>query len=1088
MKQLLFLLSTLLILHASPAAATPAPVPQTGQTLCYNSSVTVIPCAGTGQDGDLQTGVVWPNLRFTDNSLANLADLTVTDNLTGLIWTKDANAPGPAACGPATAKIWQSALDYAACLNTYSYLGYDDWRVPSVRELGSLVDALRYSPSLPVGHPFTAVQSRNYWSSTSVNTTSVWRVDMGVGYVGSGDKILTNYVWPVRSGQTAVVPALTPKTGQTVSYAARDDGALQPGVAWPSPRFSDNLDGTVTDNLTDLTWLKTANCFGSKYWSDALTDANSLTSGSCGLSDDSTVGDWHLPNKNELWSLVDYGRSNPALLAGHPFSNVQGSYYWSGTTYADGTGYAWLVGIYSGDVDYVYKFDNFYVWPVRSGQFWSLDSLTLSIIATDYGNVAVGMTAAPRQVRLKNSGTLPVAITAITLTGADPAQFSVAPGGNMPCSSLTPVLAAGTSCTMAVSARPTTSGAKNANLTVATAGGSQDIPLTVTAYSTVTGTVLDMATGLPLAGATVTLSSTPVVTTGATGTYSFGQLPDGTYSITVSKTGYQPVTVSNLSVSSSASGISTVRLPTIGTLNMPAQTPAPANLTQAYSYYTRVTGGTWPYTFSLAEGSLPLPAGITLNTATGELTGTPTTAGQYDFSIGVRDTANVNAEVALSLNVAAPLRIVTAVLPAGEATSAYTATISKTGGSGSVTFAVTNGALPTGLTLNGTSGVISGTPTTTGSTGFMITASDAAGRTAATYFTITIAPTLTITTTRLNDTLVGSAYSQALTGIGGQPPYSWEIVSGTLPSGLTLNLASGAISGTATVAGSPSITFGLRDVSTRLVTKALTLNVVNPVSLVSSVPNAIVGSSYTQALVSGGLAPFSCSISSGNLPAGLTLNSTTCVISGLPTIPGLVNFDSTVSDSTWPTPQSGSKSLSIRTLPATYTLSADITGSGSGSVHSSPVTDISCIKGISASCSALFATGSVVTLTATADSSSSTFGGWSNACATVPCAITMNGNKTATATFTLAPRIKLALAATSGYDTLPLAYGSAASTIFALEGLFAGGWTLGGSKDIILKGGYLADYGPVRNGFTTVGSKLTITNGSLRVDGVKVSQ
>jgi hypothetical protein len=195
-----------------------------------------------------------------------------------------------------------------------------------------------------------------------------------------------------------------------------------------------------------------------------------------------------------------------------------------------------------------------------------------------------------------------------------------------------------------------------------------------------------------------------------------------------------------------------------------------------------------------------------------------------------------------------------------------------------------------------------------------------------------------------------------------------------------------------------------------------------------------------------------------------------------------------VSDSTWPTPQSGSKSLSIRTLPATYTLSTDITGSGSGSVHSSPVTDISCIKGSSAGCSALFATGSVVTLTATADSSSSTFGGWSNACAAVPCAITISGNKIATATFTLAPRIKLALAAVSGYDTLPLAYGSATSTIFALEGLFAGGWTLGGSKDIILKGGYLADYGTVRNGFTTVGSKLTISNGSLRVDGVKVSQ
>jgi hypothetical protein len=124
-------------------------------------------------------------------------------------------------------------------------------------------------------------------------------------------------------------------------------------------------------------------------------------------------------------------------------------------------------------------------------------------------------------------------------------------------------------------------------------------------------------------------------------------------------------------------------------------------------------------------------------------------------------------------------------------------------------------------------------------------------------------------------------------------------------------------------------------------------------------------------------------------------------------------------------------------------------------------------------------------LTATADSSTSTFGGW-DVCNVNPCDITISGNKTATASFTLAPRSKLDLAATSGYDSLPLAYGSAVSTIFALEGLFTGEWALDGGKDITLKGGYLADYGPVRNGFTTVGGKLTVSTGSLRVDGVNV--
>ena len=144
-------------------------------------------------------------------------------------------------------------------------------------------------------------------------------------------------------------PAPTPKTGETTSYAARDDGALQPGVAWPAPRFVDNANGSVTDNLTGLTWLKDANCFGSQTWDNALAKANTLASGACSLGDGSEAGDWHLPNKNELWSLVDYGHSSPSLPAGHPFTSVQSSYYWSGSTYADSTNFAWFVNMYYRD-------------------------------------------------------------------------------------------------------------------------------------------------------------------------------------------------------------------------------------------------------------------------------------------------------------------------------------------------------------------------------------------------------------------------------------------------------------------------------------------------------------------------------------------------------------------------------------------------------------------------------------------------------------------------------------------------------------------------------------------------------------------
>jgi len=157
------------------------------------------------------------------------------------------------------------------------------------------------------------------------------------------------------------------KTGQTTSYAAGDDGDLQKGVAWPNPRFTDNGDGTVTDNLTGLIWLKNANCDGLNNWADALTYCANLASGSCGLTDGSVAGEWRLPNVKEMQSLIDFGYYNPALPSGHPFTGVQSSYYWSGSTYASTPISAWGVYIYYGRVGYYENFNYGYVWPVRGG-------------------------------------------------------------------------------------------------------------------------------------------------------------------------------------------------------------------------------------------------------------------------------------------------------------------------------------------------------------------------------------------------------------------------------------------------------------------------------------------------------------------------------------------------------------------------------------------------------------------------------------------------------------------------------------------------------------------------------------------------
>lgn len=168
--------------------------------------------------------------------------------------------------------------------------------------------------------------------------------------------------------------APVPRTGQSDCFdqdgveinctGTGQDGEYKQGVKWPDPRFTDNSDGTVRDNLTGLIWLKDANCFGERMWQEALDDCNNLSAGWCGPS----AGDWRLPNRFELESLLDISQYSPALPTEHPFVNVQYDDYWSSSTYAWTTKTsAWSVYLDSGDIDDNRKSDSGHVWPVRSG-------------------------------------------------------------------------------------------------------------------------------------------------------------------------------------------------------------------------------------------------------------------------------------------------------------------------------------------------------------------------------------------------------------------------------------------------------------------------------------------------------------------------------------------------------------------------------------------------------------------------------------------------------------------------------------------------------------------------------------------------
>ena len=184
-----------------------------------------------------------------------------------------------------------------------------------------------------------------------------------------------------------------PKTGQTTCYqhafphpiipcaGTGQDGEFQKGIAWPIPRLTDNLNGTVTDNLTGLVWLKNANCLtGKKTRAEAINFAKILYDGlglpfamlDCGLSDGSTAGQWRVPNRFELESLLDLSRYNPALPLGHPFTNVQNNYYWTSSFFAwtADLGVGWGVQMGHGMVDprdWENEEDQCYVWLVRDG-------------------------------------------------------------------------------------------------------------------------------------------------------------------------------------------------------------------------------------------------------------------------------------------------------------------------------------------------------------------------------------------------------------------------------------------------------------------------------------------------------------------------------------------------------------------------------------------------------------------------------------------------------------------------------------------------------------------------------------------------
>ncbi len=461
-----------------------------------------------------------------------------------------------------------------------------------------------------------------------------------------------------------------------------------------------------------------------------------------------------------------------------------------------------------------------------------------------------------------------------------------------------------------------------------------------------------------------TAYSTSLTATGGTAPYTWsvasGALPvglslsssSGQISGTPSQAGSSSFTV-QVTDSSSPAQTATEQLSiTVAAAATPLQItsgPIPSGqVGSAYSTTLTATGGVAPYTWGISSGSLP--AGLNLNASTGQIGGTPTQSGSYSFVVQVKDSSTPAqvATQALSATIAAaaaPLTITTQSLANGQQGTAYSATLNATGGATPYTWSISSGQLPPGTSLNSTSGAITGTPTQSGA--FYFTAkildSGSPALSAAVNLSIQIAAavsSLQISTTALPAGATFAAYDALLAATGGTAPYTWSLQSSSLPAGLALS-ATGQISGTPTQNGSFTFILQVKDSSSpaQTASKSFTISVALNGSALQvttvSLPNGQVGVSYSSPISAvGGVQPYTWSVTSGSLPAGVAISNSPSTISGTPTQSGSYAFTLQVQDSSQ-APQTVSKSFSITIAPAVASLAISTSSLTSGQVNSS---------------------------------------------------------------------------------------------------------------------------------------------------------
>ncbi len=331
---------------------------------------------------------------------------------------------------------------------------------------------------------------------------------------------------------------------------------------------------------------------------------------------------------------------------------------------------------------------------------------------------------------------------------------------------------------------------------------------------------------------------------------------------------------------------------------------APVGATQrAYNFQPTLTGGVAPYVFNITPA---LGHNLILNTSTG-LISAPALAssGSVSGTLNVVDALGETATLAIEITIYTLLTL-SGTAQQGEIGQLYLFAPAVTNGFGTRSFSIGSGSLPSGLTLDPATGKITGTPTANGVFNVGLTGQDETGSVTL-PLTITIAQVLTISGVAPNG-IVDTAYNFIPTVTGGESTKSFTL-SGFLPQGMNFSATTGAITGTPTITA-PSVTVEIT-VSDQVTTAsvALSFGVYVPAVLSGDVPGAVLGEafSYTPTISNGGGGQ-SFALTTGTLPAGLSLNASTGQISGIPQVNGVSSVIVTMTDA------SGTTSIGITIL------------------------------------------------------------------------------------------------------------------------------------------------------------------------------